>query len=260
MKRQIFILIIPGLLLQAFLSGQSNPGKIVEDPYNPGEKIFYTVKVGPITGGSASLVLNRSTYNGQPVYHAVAEGKTVGFTDRLFNVKDIFESYFDQQTTLPYKSVRDINEGNYKRYQEAIFDHNAGTAYAVRIDSTIKVPSGILDMVSLLYYLRSLDLDQLKPGEVLKMMTLFDDELFPFDVRYIGKEDVKTKFGKIRCLRFDPVVEAGRIFRSEDDMSIWITDDKNKIPVKVRFDLIIMSLRVEIDQYANLKYPIMFTN
>jgi len=228
-------------------------------PYNPGETLFYTIKVGPIHGGVGSLVLRQVTYNNKIVYHAIAEGKTIGLTNRIYNVLDIYESYFDVNTTLPYKTVRDITEGNYTRYQEAYFDHESGTAYSERLDSVIKVPEGIMDMVSVLYYLRGLDYRNMKPGDVLKTMTLFDDELFPFDIRYKGKEEVKTKFGKIMCHRFDPVVEPGRIFKSEDDMTIWLSDDKNLIPVKVRFDLIILALRVELDQYSNLKYPLMFT-
>jgi hypothetical protein len=101
-------------------------------------------------------------------------------------------------------------------------------------------------------------MNQAKPGEVLKTITYFDDELFPFQIRYKGKEDVKTKFGKIKCYRFDPVVEPGRMFDSEDDMTIWMSADKNVIPIKVRFDLLVGSLRMELDEFSNLKYPLMF--
>lgn len=238
--------------------GQSIPYNNSVKPYNPGEKLFYTVKVGPIHGGDASLFLNQESYDSNTVYHAVAEAKTVGLTNRIYKVMDIYESYFDINTSLPYKTIRNINEGNYKRYQEAYFDHEANTAYSVRLDSVIHTPEGILDMVSLLYFIRSLDFQNIKPGDMLKTMTLFDDELFPFDIRYRGKELVRTKFGKIRCHRFDPVVEVGRMFKSEDDMTIWFTDDRNLIPIKVKFDLVLVSLRMELNQYSNLKYPLMF--
>lgn len=240
------------------VSGQFRQVQKPIKPFDPGEQLFYSVKVGPIHGGDASLTLRQDTIDDRDYYHAIAEAKTIGLTNKIFNVRDIFESYFDKQSALPYKSIRDITEGNYKRYQEAYFDHEAGTAYSVRLDSTIKTPKDILDMVSLLYYLRSLDLQSLKSGDVLRTMTLFDDELFPFDIRYKGTEEVKTKFGKIRCLRFDPVVEPGRIFKSEDDMTIWLSDDRNLIPIKVRFDLVLVSLRMELSQYSSLKYPLMF--
>ena len=255
--RYIFAFVLT--LASLTLHGQFRQSTKTIKPYNPGEQIFYTMKVGPIHGGNGSLILRQTTNDNKTVYHAVAEGRTIGITDRIFNVRDIYESYFDMNTLLPYKTIRNITEGNYKRYQEAFFDHEAGTVYSARLDSVIKTPAGILDMVSVLYYIRALDYQNIKPGDMINTMTIFDDELFPFDIRYKGKEEVKTKFGKITCLRFDPIVEPGRIFNSEDDMSIYLSDDRNMIPIKVRFDLIIVSLKIEIDQYMNLKYPLMFT-
>ncbi len=245
-------------LFSASLSGQLKHVMVEENPYKAGEKLVYTVKFGPITGGTASLVLKQTNYNNKLVFHSVAQGRTVGLAEVLYSVKDIFESYFDINNNLPYKSIRDIKEGNYKRYQEAFFDHDKRTAYSKREDSTIIVPPDILDMVSLIYFIRKLDYTYLKPGDVIKSVTLFDDEIFPFDIRYKGKEQVKTRFGKIRCHRFDPVVEKGRMFASEDDMQIWLSDDKNVIPIKVRFDLLVGSLRMDIDEYSSLKYPIVF--
>lgn len=245
-------------LFSVTLSGQLKHALVKENPYKAGEKLVYSVKFGPITGGTASLVLKQTNYNNKQVFHSVAQGKTIGLAEVLYSVKDIFESYFDINNGLPYKSVRDIKEGNYKRHQEAFFNHANRTAYSQREDSTIIVPPDILDMVSLIYYIRRIDYAQLKPGDVIKSVTLFDDEIFPFDIRYKGKEHVKTKFGKIRCHRFDPVVEPGRMFASEDDMQIWLSDDKNVIPVKVRFDLLVGSLRMDIDEYSSLKYPIVF--
>ena len=229
-----------------------------ENAYEPGEELLYTIKVGIIHGGNASLRLDKTTLDNRTVFHAVGEGRTVGVTNAIYNVVDIYESYFDVNTTLPYKSIRNIKEGGYKRYQEAYFDHEKNTAYSQRLDSLIKTPEGILDMISLIYFLRTLDFRNLKKGDVINTPTLFDDEVFAFALRYKGKEEVKTKFGKINCFRFDPVVATGRVFKSEDDMSFWISDDSNRIPVKVKFDMILVSLRLELDNYSNLKYPLVF--
>jgi hypothetical protein len=252
------IALILTFLSSAFVYGQYEPVTSVEKPFKPGEKLTYTVKFGPIIGGTATLVLRHTIYENKVVYHSRAEGKTVGLAEKLYSVKDVFESYFDTKTVLPHKLVRDVKEGSYKRHEEAVFDRINNTAYSMRLDTTIVVPPDILDMVSLIYYIRSLNLNQLKPGDVLKTLTYFDDELFPFDIRYKGKENVKTKFGTIRCYRFDPVVEPGRMFESEDDMTIWLSDDQNIIPVKVRFDLLVGSLRMELEEYTNLKYPLFF--
>lgn len=231
-----------------------------EKPFKPGEKLTYSVRFGPIIGGTASLVLRQVSYKEKIVFHSVAQGKTVGVAEKLYSVKDIFESYFDMNSGLPHKLVRDVKEGNYKKHEEAFFDRIQNTAYSLRLDTVIVVPPDILDMVSLLYYIRSLDWSSIKPGDVIKTITYFDDEIYPFEIRYKGKEEIRTKFGKIKCHRFDPVVEPGRMFDSEDDMQIWLSDDKNVVPVKVRFDLLVGSLRIELDDYTNLKYPIKFKN
>ncbi len=243
------------MLLSAGMQAQTREVSL-EKPFRGGEKLIYIVKFGPIVGGNASLVLKQVSYNNRQVYFASGEGKTVGLAEKLYSVKDVFESYFDMNSLLPYKAIRDVKEGNYRKHDEAVFNQTANTVYSTRKDSVYQVPRHTLDMVSLLYYIRSLDLKSLQPGSVLHTVTFFDEELFPFDIRYKGKEEVRTKYGKIRCYRFDPVVAPGRMFESEDDMTIWISDDRNMVPVKVRFDLLVGSLHVELSDYSNLKYPL----
>jgi hypothetical protein len=224
--------------------------------YRDGENLLYVVKFGPIVGGNATLVLKQEYFNNKLVFHARGEAKTVGLAEKLYSVKDIFESFFDQHTVLPYKSIRDVKEGNYRKHEEAIFNQAGNTVYCTRKDTTVNVPKNTLDMMSLLYYIRSIDLYEMKNGDVLRTITFFDEELFPFDIRFKGTEVIKTKYGKIRCYRFDPVVEPGRMFKSEDDMTIWISADRNLIPIKVKFNLVVGSLHMELSEYSNLKYPL----
>lgn len=254
--RSIYVLFLLCISVAGY--GQIKPVASDEKPYKAGEKLTFTIRVGPIIGGTATLTLRHVTYENQLVYHSRGEGKTIGLAEKLYSVRDIFESYFDTQTGLPYKVVRDVKEGNYKKHEEAYIDRINNTAYSLRLDTTMQVPPDILDMISLIYFVRTLDMSQAKPGDVLKTVTYFDDELFPFEIRYKGKEEVKTKYGKIMCYRFDPVVEPGRMFDSEDDMTIWLSADKNVIPIKVRFDLLVASLKMDLEQFTNLKYPLMF--
>ncbi|HJZ38970.1 MAG TPA: DUF3108 domain-containing protein [Bacteroidales bacterium] len=245
-------------LLSTFIHGygQFIPVVLDDKPYKAGEKLIFTIKFGPIIGGTASLILKQVYHNNKVVFHSVAEGKTVGIAEKLYSVKDVFESYFDINTLLPYRIIRNVKEGNYRKHEEALLNRDSNTVYSVRKDTVLTIPPEILDMVSLIYFIRALDYSTIMPGDVLKTVTYFDDELFPFEIRYKGKEIIKTKYGKIRCLRFDPVVEPGRMFKSEDDMTVWISDDRSHVPVKVRFDLLVGSLNVELDEYTNLKYPL----
>ena len=226
--------------------------------FRSGEVLTYVVRYGFITGGEAKLNLALERFEDKMVYHGIAEARTTGLAEKLFSVVDTFESYFDVTTMLPYKAIRNVKEGGYKKYNEVFFHREDTTVYSMESDSIHKVPPKIMDMVSLLYYIRSIDLTNLKKGDVIDIVTFFDDEIFPFDVRYKGKEVIKSKNGKIRCLRFDPVVEPGRIFNSEDDMTVWISDDENLIPILVRFDLKVGSIKIELIRYSGIKYRIDF--
>ena len=240
------------------VSGQTTHEMKKFNSFTSGEHLKYMVRYGFIHGGEASIDLKLVSYNDKSVYHSRVLAKTTGIAEKLFGVEDIYESYFDTHTRLPYKAIRNIKEGNYRFYNEVYYNHEDSTLYSQRSDSVFHVSPEILDMVSMLYYLRSIEMEKLVPGNAIEVITFFGDEIFPFKIRYTGKEEVKSKFGKINCYRFDPVVETGRIFKSEDDMTMWISADQNLIPVVVRFDMLFGSIRCELEGYSNLKYKFNF--
>lgn len=250
----VFAMIIAALL--AFTAHAQDPTKpVVYKPFRAGERLVYELRYGPIVGGRAHLELKKTTYKGKPAYFAEATAISIGLVDKLFNIRDIYSSYFDPVTNLPYMAIRDIHEGNYTFYNEVEYFHNDSLVISKK-SGEVKVPPNILDMVSTLYYLRRIDYKKLQPGDVIDVETFFSDEIFPFDIRYRGKEKVKTKLGTFMCLRFDPVVEPGRIFESEDDMTIYISDDANYLPMQVRFDMLVGSVKCDLAEYDNIMYPL----
>jgi hypothetical protein len=224
------------------------------NPFKSGESLTYTIRYGPIHGGEATVKLRLVRYEGNIVYNSKVLARTVGLADKLFKVREHYESFFDPKSIKPVKAIRNVREGNYRRYNEVYFNLEDSSLYSLLSDSVFKVPPQILDMVTALYFVRSLDYDNLNTGDSLKIITFFDNEIFPFPLRYKGKEILKTKLGNFQCMRFDPVVGTGRIFESEDDMTIWISDDKNLIPLRVRFDLIVGSIKCDLLDYSGLKY------
>jgi len=167
--------------------------------YNVGEKVSYTVHYGLITGGTASLELKKESFNGKEVWHSKMEARTTGVADAFFKVLDVYESYIDPHTELPVKSVRNIREGRYRKYNEVLFDHKSRSDSAVLTSDLTGIhiaPQGIHDILSCFYYFRNhiLPVDSnLKKGELTTIMTWFTDELYPIRLRYIGEEEVKTK-------------------------------------------------------------------
>lgn len=241
-------------MMTLWVSGQSDmiPGKI--KPFKSGESLKYSIKYGPIHGGDATVKLKLVRYKDKIAYNSKVFAKSVGLADRLFKVREHYESFFDPKSIKPFKAIRNVREGNFRAYNEVYFSLEDSSLYSLHSDSIYKVPPDILDMVTALYFIRALNYNNINFGDSLKIVTFFDDEIFPFPLRYKGKEVIKTKLGKFQCLRFDPVVGTGRIFKSEDDMTIWISNDKNLIPLRVRFDLIVGSIRCELQEYSGLKY------
>ncbi len=254
MKRIIYI------TLFALLISTLSPGQAVS--YKVGENINYTIQYGIITAGVASLELKSDTLNGKEVWHSKISAKTTGMAEALFKLIDIYESFIDPVTELPVKSIRNIREGRYRKYNEVLFDHKTRADSAILTSDLTGIhiaPQGIHDILSCFYYFRNhiLPVDSnLKIGELTIINTWFCDELYPIRLRYIGTDIVKTKAGKIKCYRFNPVTETGRLFKTEEDVSFWFSADKNFLPVKIRFDIFVGAFTVEIVSYDGLMYPL----
>ena len=230
--------------------------------YQVGEKVTYSVKYGVITGGMGSLELTSDTLNGKEVWHSKFVAKTTGLADAIFKVLDIYESYIDPSTELPVKSIRNIREGRYRKYNEVLFDHKTRSDSAIltsQLTGIHIVPQGIYDILSCFYYFRNHILPEesnLKKGELITIPTWFTDELYPINLRYIGVDEVRTKTGRITCYQFNPVTEVGRLFKTEEDVTFWFSTDKNFLPVKVRFDIFVGAFTVEISSYEGLVHPL----
>lgn len=223
-------------------------------PFKDGEFLKYKLHYGFITGGSASISLKQEKFDNKDVFHSVVVGKTTGLVDKIFRVKDVFESYFDVRTTLPFKAVRNVSEGSYKLLENVTFDRHANIIISDR-KGVVKVPDKSLDIVSAFFYLRRINFSNYKVGDMVYIDTYFDGH-FPFYVVYKGKETIDTELGRIRCLKFVPIVEPGRIFKENDDMSFWLSDDENKLPVSIKFDMIVGSFKCDLVEYKNIKYDL----
>ena len=243
------------ILLPLFSAGQ-------EPAYLPGEKVNYAINYGVVQGGIATLEIVADTLKGKEVWHSVLLGKTTGMADAIFKVKDIYESYIEPESELPVLSIRNIREGRYTKYNEVIFDHYSRSDSAILTSDLTGVhitEKGIHDILSCFYYLRNHHLQNyagLKKGDMITIMTWFTDELYPIRLRYLGTYDIKTKVGRMKCLKFNPVTEVGRLFKTEEDVSFWFTADKNFLPVRIRFEIFVGAFVAEIVSYEGLKYPL----
>lgn len=230
------------------------------DNFKNGEKLTYRMHYGFLNAGTATLSTSQITYKGKPHYRATGIGRSTGAVRMFFKVDDVYESYINIANGLPSYYVRNVSEGGYRRHYETEFNHeNQSLTLTNKLDQTsknFKTMKGIQDMISSFYYLRSLDNSKFKVGSSIKMNVWIDDESYPFMLKVIGVENKSTKFGKISCLKIAPYVISGRIFKSQEGVTMWITNDENHVPVEMKADLLVGSLKASLDDFSNLKHPL----
>ncbi len=221
--------------------------------FTSGEKLRFVIYYGIVDAGIVETELSTIFYNGNKIYHSKLLAKTTGLADRLYRIRDEYQSFFHPETLLPQKAIRDISEGRYKRYQVDHYDHENSKVFNLK-GEVFDIPLNTRDMVSVFFYVRNIDFSKLQDGDLIKIITFFDDEIFPFDMRYRGTEVIKTRKGTFNCVKLVPYVEPGRIFNKEDDMTIWISNDRNRVPIRVRFDLKVGSVKCDLIEFSGLKY------
>lgn len=231
-----------------------------EDAFDTGEYFKFRIHYGIINAGYATLEIKDATINNKKVFHAVGKGYTTGMSKLFFKVEDLYESYFDKQTGSPYRYVRKIDEGGYTKNQEGFFNQNENRIlvkdYKRQTEKTIVITDNVQDIISSFYYLRNHPtIDKLKPGEAITIDMFFDEEITKFKLKYVGRQDITTKFGTVSTMMFKPLVQTGRVFKEKESVTLWITDDDNKVPVRIKADLAVGSLKADLDEYKGLKNP-----
>ncbi|NBQ48936.1 MAG: DUF3108 domain-containing protein, partial [Sphingobacteriia bacterium] len=229
--------------------------------FRPGEKLTYRLHYGIINAGEAVLEVKPDvlTINGRQIYHIVGTGYTTGSTDWFFKVRDRYETYLDKDALLPWYFVRRVEEGGYKFSQDYSFNH-----FTKKVDignnQKYDIPGDVQDMVSAFYAARNMDLSRAKTGDVMSMICFMDKELWPMKIKLIGRETIATDIGEIRCLKFRPIVQRGRVFKQEEDMTVWISDDANHLPVRAQADILVGSIKMDLSAVMNLANPLAKAN
>ena len=235
-----------------------------ESAFQEGEWFKFKMSYsGFFKAGNATLSLKETKLDGKPVFHVVGKGWTTGLIKAMFKVKDRYESYFDKETGAPYKFIRKIDEGGHTKDIEIKFDHENRKAEVFNKKhkkvKTVATEQDVQDMVSMYYHLRnSIDVSSLKQGDEIETNMFFDEENYGFKLKYLGRETIKVDVNgskvKVKTIKFRPYVMAGRVFKEEESLTLWVSADKNKIPLKIKADLSVGSLRADLVAFKGLKH------
>ncbi len=217
-------------------------------------KVFYRTLGMYIGAGEALFTTTLERYSGKPVYHCTGDGKSYSFFDGFFKVRDRYESYIDTANLLPYRFVRNVDEGGYKKYNSVTFNQLANTA--VSNNGVFKVTNCIQDVVSSVYYARNIDFNKYKVDDKIPFDMFLDDEVYHLYLRYLGKERLKTRYGKFNAIKFKPLLIKGTIFEGGEKMNAWVSDDPNHLLLRVESPIAVGSIVVDMMGYRGLRYPL----
>ncbi len=231
--------------------------------FRSGEKlvyrVFYSSAIIDATAGEAVLSIEDDTLvipgsdERKEVYKLSGVGYSKGLFDLFFPVKDTFESYIDKNSLLPYKFMRGTHEGNYTRHDIAWFYRDSLKAKSSR--KVIDIPKTVHDMLSALYYMRLVDIEDYNSDSMYIINFYLDDSVYHSAIKYLGRDTIKTKLGRIPTLRIAPMMATGEVFAKKYPMFVWVTDDKNHIPVFASSEVIVGSVKMELLHYKNVKNP-----
>ena len=226
---------------------------VKNDAFKRGEVLTFRVHYGVIDAGLASLTITEEAvdFGGRKTMHIVGTGTSQGALDWFFKVRDRYETYLDELSIVPWYFVRDIREGSYSCKQNYIFNH-----YTEKVDVGNKqiYDSGpnMQDMISAFYHVRTMNLSDAKPGDIFCVNSFVDKEIFQVNIKFISREVITTSLGTFKCLKFRPIIQKGRVFKNEDDLNIWLTDDKNHIPIMGQANILVGSVKMELTGYSGL--------
>jgi hypothetical protein len=236
--------------------------------FNNREVLTYAASYswGPIflDVGEVSLKLNKKDVC-PAEFHMTAEAKTYKFYDKFFKVRDFYEAKFTVPNMRSIYFHRDINEGDYSIKNTYNFDWMNNKVYAV-IEKKQKEPRKFelkledctLDVITYFYYLRNLDFSDIYLDKVYTLSIVLDDDIYNIKCRFLGKEQKKVKAlkAKVNCLKFAVEVIAGSVFKGDEKIILWVSDDKNHVPLELESPIIVGKVKGRLLSHENLKYPL----
>ena len=259
-----YLIILFGCLL-GLTSSTFNNGHIKK--FKKGEKVKYRLHYGFITAGEATISVNPNytSRSGKNYFDLNIKGKSTGAFAKVMKINDHWRSLVDTNSLKPVLSYREIQESRYYLKETVDFRTDIATVTSEKKDhikktKKHKIPSDVFDMVSAYYYLRNVDYKNLNVNEKIAVKAFFEDKLYNFSIQYKGIESVKTKLGKIKAHKITPVMPGNELFDGEDSINIWLSADKNQIPLKIKAKMFVGAVEIEIKSFEGLKHDLKIEN
>jgi hypothetical protein len=223
--------------------------------FSYGEELHYRVHYGFLNAARVKIKVHDkpAMVNGRKTFVIDAVGHTISAFDYMFKVRDSFKSYVDQESVAPLLFKKAVQEDKYYDTDEVFFDHPNKKLKGKKKD--MEMPIYVQDIVSGMFYARTIDFTNAKVGQTYPLNIYLDQEIYNLKFKFLGRERIKTDLGRINCIKLRPQLVADRVFKDEEDMTIWVSDDANKIPIKVESKIYVGSVKASITSAKSLRNP-----
>lgn len=239
--------------------------------YQAGERLYFTLsyQLGALHTdlAEASVSLDKQIFNGKEVFHVDVDGKTIKIYDFFFKIREDFQSWFTCDGLRPLRFTRDTQEGRYHATNDYIYNWDAAEPYISadvyssskgkgRKQLELPLDPCTFDLPALFFYARNMDMEVVEPGKRYPMTFAIDDEIYHVYFVLHGRETVDVKgLGKVKTIKFAAKLVAGEIFTGETDMTIWVSDDENRVPVCFEAPIRVGAGAGRLKDWSGLKHP-----
>ncbi|NOT73371.1 MAG: DUF3108 domain-containing protein [Cyclobacteriaceae bacterium] len=269
--KKLIVSLLAMVALSSFLAAQKKVIPVTKNnSYSAGEELEYRVNFGFMTVGKGITRVDNKIHeiNSRPCYKVDAFGETSGWISWISKVDDNWGAYIDTASLNTQVAYRKLKEGKYRRDELVTFDH-AKNKVEVKVKNrdtgkddvkSFDVPKNTKDLVAGFLHLRVIDFAKVIKGDTIVLSGFLEDAAYNLKIIYVGKDVVDTRVGKIRCHKLRPVMPANSMFDGEDSILCWISDDMNKIPVKIQAKMFIGSTGLELISFRGLRNQLKTVN
>jgi len=262
MPRVVLIFIISFCSWSSITSQENNICGLENTAFQSEEilvyKLYYNFSFIWVPAGEATFHVVET----DSTYEATVKGRSYGSYDNVFKVRDEYHSVISKETMMPMSFYRKVEEGNHLRYDSIVFDYNLDKIYSLNgrtketaTKDTFPLLECSYDLVSIMYTLRNIEIGKYNPGDVIKTNLFFDKENIPISIDYLMQEKKKVRnLGKYETIKIQPKVIIGNVFKEGDVMHVWVSKDKNKIPLVIESPIMIGSVKAVLLSHDKLKH------
>lgn len=215
-------------------------------PFGPGEKMVFSIGYGIVDAGEAIVeVIGLTEYQGKTCYQIQSKANSNRFFSSIYKVRDKIISYMDVDTLYSRYFYKRLREGDYKKSVEISFDHGQEIARYAN-GNNYPTSFGVQDVLSAGYYVRTLDLSE---DSVFDFPAHSSRKTYDLKVFVRGKEKITVEAGTFDCFVVEPIMQGEGLFKHEGKLTIYLSDDKYRVPVLVKTKVPVGSITIELKEF-----------